>query len=147
LNNTATTNNKVLKEACILPFNLNLNNLDLLKRFAFEPPHPMHQLSAHDMRTVNYTQKKLGVLQWNAGNQEMTEFVSSLPAGSIILCNGLEKSLVLQSMLPLCRVLNVNTSYAPAASILPACLQCPYCLHKMCALHRVYQLYQYLTHV
>jgi hypothetical protein len=104
------------------------------------------------MRTVNYTQKKLGVLQWNAGNQEMTEFVSSLPAGSIILCNGLEKSLVLQSMLPLCRVLNVNTSYGPAAaalptSILPACLQCPYGLHKMFALHRVYQLYQYLTHV
>ena len=148
---TTTTNSKVLKEACILPFNLNLNNLDLLKHFAFEPPHPMHQLSAHDMRTVNYTHKMLGVLQWNAGNQEISEFVASLPGGSIILCNGLEKSLVLQGLLPLCRVLNVNTSFGPATSLptskLPTCLQCPYGLHKMCALHRVYQLYQYMTNV
>ncbi len=106
-------------------------------------------LSEHDVQQVNYTHQTLGVLQWSVGTQEVHEFIACLPTGSVVLCNGLEKSLLLQALLPLCRVLNVNTSFGPLSTSsptpLPGCLPCPFGFHKMCALLRVYQLYQYMT--
>jgi len=135
----------VLKEACILSLS---SSSPLLQHFAFKPPHPLRLLSAHDMRQVDYSHQTLGVLQWSVGTQEVGEFIACLPTGSIVLCNGLEKSLLLQALFPLSRVVNVNTSFGPLTSATNpflGCLPCPFGFHKMCALLRVYQLHQYLT--
>jgi hypothetical protein len=128
---------KILKEAAIM----HLIHPLQVKHFAFRAPFPFHWLSPKDVKSSNYLCNVLGLLHWNEGSQEESDFTTSMPSGSIILCNGLEKSLFLQSLFPLCKVVNVNLSF-PSPSYTPSHIQCPLHSHKLCAITRVYQLYE-----
>jgi hypothetical protein len=132
---------KILKEACILPVMRPLESA----HFAFKPPFPMHQLTAKDLTTVNYIHRYLDSLHWNEGLHTQEEFLDKLPNGCVILCLGLEKSLFLQSLLPLCNILNVNVSFGNLQQQQSVCLHCPFRKHAQCAFLRAYQLYMYVT--
>jgi len=134
----------VLKEACIMPVGQPLK----IKHFAFRPPFPLHVLNGKDLKTVNYLCNVLGVLHWNEGCHDISDFVVSLPPRSTLLCNGREKSLFLQSVLPLCTILNVNLPF-PATTdlVMPSTVQCPISRnHRLCAIKRVCHLYHIMLH-
>jgi hypothetical protein len=128
----------MLKEACCIPVGQPMN----LRYFAFQPAFALDRLPTHDLNTVNYVFHYLDALHWNEGGHNVADFTSCFASGSILLCNGLEKSLFLQSLLPLCIVLNCNVSFT---HLLPMCyLRCPTRLHKQCALTKAFQLYYHL---
>lgn len=132
---------KILKEACILPL------LQPLKYsyFAFKAPFPLNKLTTRDLTTVNFVHRQLGALHWNEGQHTVEEFLREFTACDIVLCNGLEKSLFLRSILPLCTVVNVNASYANISVALPVC--CPLRCHSQCALARAYLLYAHIVNL
>ena len=130
---------KLLKEACVMP----LLHPGAAKHFAFKAPFPLHDLPQEDIVTANYLYHKLDALHWNEGGNEVKAFISLLSYDAIVLCNGLEKMLYLQSVLPpFCQILNVNVTF----SLLPSSSSsCPYRIHKQCAWLRVHQLYSHLS--
>jgi hypothetical protein len=129
---------KVLKEACILPL---LQPLEA-RHFVFQAPFPLHKLSREDLTTANYVHHQLDALHWNEGHHAVEEFLTYFTfSRAIILCNGHEKMLFLQAMLPLCQILNVNVSFSQLSSF----MQCPLRAHRQCAWLRAYQLYRYLS--
>lgn len=125
------------------------------KHYTFKAPFPLHKLSIGELKTVNYAHQQLGVLHWCEGENTITDFVASIPAASILLCNGLEKSLLLQSLLPLSQVVNVNIALNNLIVTMPSdhhhhhdtpVISCPH-HHKLCSLTRVCQLFEYLMTV
>ena len=130
---------KILKEACILPLFGPLK----CTHFAFKAPLPLEKLPPKDLSTVNFVYHNLGSLHWNEGVNTVEEFISIIPPNAIILCNGLEKSLLLSSLLPLCVVTNVKLS---SANITPPPLTicCPTRKHSQCAVLHAFQLYMHL---
>jgi hypothetical protein len=91
---------------------------------------------------VNYVHQHLGVIHWNEGQCNVENFFHVFPNGAIVLCNGLEKSLFLTSLLPLCVIVNVNVSFSKLNHIHSAC---PLRKHSHCAWKRAHQLNAYLT--
>lgn len=134
---------KVLKEACIMPLSLQHARMN---HFVFKPPFPLHKLSARDARTANYLHFTRGMLHWNHGSQEENEFINSFPPGAVVLCSGQDKSLLIQSLLPMCHVMNIQYTFQDIeSSVLPTHIICPSgSLHGLCALERVYQIYLHL---
>ena len=135
---------KVLKEACLLPILQPLRS----KHFAFRSPFPRHALSPRDLTTVNYVQLRLDTLHWEEEEDSLEDFFSSCPAGAILLCNGLEKTLFLQSVLPLCSIANVNIPFSNIFSSsysLNMHHHCPIRPHLQCAVRRAYQLYNHFN--
>ena len=145
---------KVLKEATCMP--LMLRSLHV-KHYTFKAPFPLHTLSVGELKTVNYTHHKLGVLHWCEGENTISDFVASIPAASILLCSGLEKSLLLQSLLPLSQIVNVNIALNNLTATMSnhhhhhhhtPVISCPYHHHhKLCSLTRMCQLFEYLMSV
>ncbi len=132
---------KVLKEACLLPILQPLRS----KHFAFRAPFPRHALSPRDLTTVNYVQLRLDTLRWEEGEDSVEDFLNSCPASAILLCNGLEKTLFLQSILPLCSVVNVNISFSNIFSSSSVNMHCSIRAHQQCAVRRAYQIYMYFN--
>lgn len=126
---------KILKEACILP----LHGLMSVQHYVIKPPFALSHLSNMDLCTVNYIQYQMETVHWNEGSHELTDFTSQFPPNSILLCNGLEKMVFLQSLLPLCIIVNCNVSYNHIVA--PAHICCPFRKHRQCAFLRAYQLY------
>jgi len=127
-----------------------LQPLDI-KHFVFKPSFPLHMLSVKDLKTVNYVHRNLGVVHWSTGEDDVSDFTNSLPAASIILCNGLEKSLLLKSIFPLCQLVNANIAISNLELTTPpsdtATIIGCFHRHKLCSLIRVYQLYKYFINV
>ena len=122
----------VLKEACMFPFGHPCQR----KYFAFRTD--IAPLTVKDQRTSKYLYHQLGLLHWKEGKASVEGF--TFRPGSILLCNGLEKSLFLKSLFPLCIVLNCNLS-------LPFIhMECPTRPHKQCALSKAMSLYHALIH-
>lgn len=150
---------KVVKEATCMSL---LQPL-VMKHFVFQPPFPLHSLSAKDLRTVNYVHQNLGVVHWSVGDSVISDFTNSLPAASIILCNGAEKSLLLKSILPLCQLVDVNIAFSNLSTMQTSLLQhhhhhhlrhytttniiCCADRNQLCSLTRIYQLYNYFMNV
>jgi hypothetical protein len=129
----------VLKEATVLPVAQPLH----YTHFVFKPPFPLHRLSTKDMKTVNHVHKRLGNLHWNEGHNTNEEFVSVFTSGTVILCNGSEKTLLLQGLLPQCIVTNINIRFSNLSLSSPSII-CPVRNHRQCSLLRSYQLNMYL---
>jgi hypothetical protein len=132
---------KILKEACILPI---LSHPLHPLYFAFKAPFPFGRLSRRDQQTAHYVSKELGVLKWWEGHQNVPDFISLFSNGDIILCNGYEKFLFLQALLPFCYVLNVNITFSKFST--PHRIICPFRKHAFCSMTRVYQIYEFLRH-
>ena len=131
--------NKFLKEACVLSLSPNA----VAQHFTFKADPPLHTLSAKDRKTVDYVHHHLGVIHWNEGQCNLKDFIHVFPGGAIVLCIGLEKSLFLTSLLPLCIIVNVNVSFSKLNHIHSTCPLGKQ--HSHCAWTRAHQLNAYLT--
>ena len=123
--------NKVMKEACTFPIDRPCQR----KYFAFQMN--LSPLGHKDRNTTNYLYHRLGMLHWKEGKDSLQDF--TFPSGSILLCNGLEKSLFLKSLFPLCNVLNCNVSLPFIDT------ECPTRPHKQCAVTKAMSLYHALS--
>ena len=104
---------------------------DEVHHFVFRPPFPLDLLDHKDFRSANYIHSVLGVLHWSVGIQSLTELTTSIPAKSVLLCNGTEKVSLFKQLMPhVHAVFNVDISYGT----MPSENSCTFPVHhKLCS--------------